>query len=96
MPPIKHGNVIFEMSSVTCLTTELWYWLCSFNQLHPALADNHYLRTTEENEVIGTAKYRDWRKEDDLARSKSPPGTDCLSRSVNHVMSLGLACIQQG
>ncbi len=30
----------------------------SFSKLHPALADKHYLRTSEENQRIHDAKFR--------------------------------------
>ena len=32
--------------------------LCSFGKLHPALADKHYLRTSDENERLLDAKLR--------------------------------------
>ena len=32
--------------------------VCSFSKLHPALADKHYLRTSEENQRIHDARFR--------------------------------------
>ena len=44
---------------------------CSFGKLHPALADKHYLRTSDENERIHTARFRMQQGQDAKERSSA-------------------------
>ena len=48
----------------------LFILLCSFQHLHPALATTHYLRTSQENELIRDAGIRDQQRRAEAKRAR--------------------------
>ena len=48
----------------------LFALLCSFQHLHPALAGTHYLRTSQENELIRDAGIRDQQRRAEAKRAR--------------------------
>lgn len=53
--------------------------LCSFGKLHPALADKHYLRTSDENERIHDARLRMMQQHQQQASQQRPAGRPCTA-----------------
>ena len=53
---------------------------CSFGKLHPALADKHYLRTSDENERIQAARVRMQQQQEEAQRS--PPARPSTAESA--------------
>ena len=53
--------------------------LYSFGKLHPALADKHYLRTSDENERIHDARLRMMQQHQQQASQQRPAGRPCTA-----------------
>lgn len=58
---VQQVEIMFVMTNIIVtrdLVSTCDCYVCSFSKLHPALADKHYLRTSEENQRIHKARFR--------------------------------------